>query len=295
MQLIRGNSYYYPSQVVIGGYKVDNQLVLIDSGNDDSSVRKAIRDFNDVKVIALLNTHSHADHCGGNAYIQRQFNPPIYAPELEKSFIESPILEPTYLYGAYPMQLLQNKFLMAKPSIVTHAFNACDPIEIQFKGECHLFKPIALAGHSPNQYGYLTPDGVAYLGDALISTEMVSKHPLIFTYDVTQHLHSLKSLESLNANGYVIAHGGYYDEIQSIIDSNRNAMMTTLTHIVSHISTGPCTFDQLHEKLGTIYNLVENVPQNLLNRSVIHAHVRHLVDLEELHITVEQGKLLITK
>lgn len=295
MQLIRGNSYYYPSQVVIGGYKVDDQLVLIDSGNDDSSIRKAIRDFGDIKVIALFNTHSHADHCGGNAYIARQFNPLIYAPELENSFIESPILEPTYLYGAYPMQLLQNKFLMAKPSKVTHAFAACDPIDIQFKEGIHQFKPLSLAGHSPNQYGYLTPDGIAYLGDALISTEMVSKHPLIFTYDVTAHLSSLNSLESLHANGYVIAHGGYFDDIKSVIASNRTAMMTTLNHIITEVSKDPCTFDQLHESLGIIYNLTENVPQNLLNRSVIHAHVRHLVDLGELSVSVEKGRLLITK
>ncbi len=295
MKLIQGNSFYYPSQVVIGGYKIDNQLVLIDSGNDDSSVRKAIRDFSEVNVIALFNTHSHADHCGGNAYIQKQYNPPTFAPTLEKSFIEAPILEPTYLYGAYPLQILQNKFLMAKPSVVTHLVTSEDPIEIPFSDGNQPFTPVSLPGHSPNQYGFVTPDGIAYLGDALISAEMIAKHPLLFTYNVTEHLESLKKLESLAANGYVIAHGGYYDAIKSLILSNLNAMEMTLESLRKCVFEKPSTFDLLHEHLCSLYNLTENVPQNRLNRSVIHAHVRHLVDLGELSIYSEKGKLFLSR
>jgi len=295
MNLIRGNSFYFPSQVVIGGYKVGNQLVLIDSGNDDSSVRKAIRDFGEFEIIALFNTHSHADHCGGNAYIQKQFNPPTYAPELEKAFIEAPILEPMYLYGAYPMEILQNKFLMAKPSVITHPICTESPIEILFEEDIHIFRPLHLPGHSPNQYGYVTPDGIAYLGDALISSEMVAKHPLIFTYNVTEHLESLNTLETLSENGYVIAHGGYYEAIDTVIHSNREAMHKTLDHIENQVSKETLTFDQIHASLSSLYQLTENVPQNLLNRSVIHAHVRHLVDLGILKLFTENGKLWITK
>jgi glyoxylase-like metal-dependent hydrolase (beta-lactamase superfamily II) len=295
MKQILGNSYYFPSQVVIGGYKVDNQLLLIDSGNDDSSVRKAYRDFGDIQIIGVLNTHSHADHCGGNAFIQNRFSAPIYAPSIEHAFIEAPILEPTYLYGAYPLQTLQNKFLMAKPSSVTHIITEEKPISINFDGDTHLFEPIALKGHSPNQFGYRTPDDILYLGDALIGSEIVAKHPLIFTYDVTEHLNSLDKLKSLSARGYVIAHGGYVEEIETIIVSNYNALMETQAIIHDLVANASCTFDALHQNLSEKYDLIENVSQNLLNRSVIHAHVKRLVDNGDLEITVDTGKLMLHK
>jgi len=293
MEHIRGNSYYLPSQVVIGGYKVDDTLILFDSGNDDSSARKAIRDFDEINVIAVFNTHSHADHCGGNQYLPRQFSATVYAPVIENAFIEAPILEPTYLYGAYPMKPLQNKFLMARPSKVMHLIEDESPIAITINGVDHMIKPVSLRGHSPNQYGYITPDGIAYLGDALIAEEMIDKHPLIFTYDVTEHYQSLEKLKTLTASGYVIAHGGFYESIEGLIHANIEALDLTQNLIKQKISQGTCTFDELHKHLADTVDLHENLGQNLLNRSVIKAHVRHLVDLDLLALEVINGMIYI--
>lgn len=295
MQQILGQSYYFPSQVAIGGYKVGNQLLLIDTGNDDSSIRKAIRGFENIEVVAIFNTHSHADHCGGNAYIEKQYHAPVYCPELEQDFVQNPILEPTYLYGAYPIETLKNKFLMAKPSKVTHIIDSEAPICVSFNGENHSFTPISLKGHSPNQYGFITPDGIAYLGDALISTEMVTKHPLIFTYHVAEHYKSLERLKTLSAKGFVIAHGGYYDQIDALITSNIQALNSTQSLLLNALDQSPHTFDQLHEMLYTAYGLNETVPLHILNRSVLKAHIAYLVDLKLVHLDVEQGKIILKK
>lgn len=295
MQQISGHSYYFPSQVAIGGYKVGNQLLLIDTGNDDSSIRKAIRDFENIDVVGIFNTHSHADHCGGNAYLQKQYNAPVYCPRLEHAFVEEPILEPTYLYGAYPVETLKNKFLMAKPSKVTHIIDSESLLSVSFEDEVHTFTPISLKGHSPNQYGFVTPDDIAYLGDALISTEMVTKHPLIFTYHVAEHYKSLERLKNLSAKGFVIAHGGYFDQIDDLIDSNIQALNSTQNHLLNALEKSPRTFDQLHEILYNIYGLTENVALHILNRSVVKAHITHLVDLKVISMDTEQGKILLKK
>ena len=184
---------------------------------------------------------------------------------------------------------------MAKPSSVTHVITEEKPISINFDGDTHLFQPIALKGHSPNQFGYRTPDDILYLGDALIGSEIVAKHPLIFTYNVTEHLNSLDKLKTLSARGYVIAHGGYVEEIETIIASNYNALMETQAIIHDLVTKCSCTFDVLHQNLSETYNLTENVSQNLLNRSVIHAHVKRLVDNGNLDLTVDAGKLMIHK
>ena len=295
MKHIKGHSYYFPAPVTIGGIMVGKELILIDSGNDDSSVRKAYRDLDDVKVVTIVNTHSHADHCGGNAYIKRQFNAIVYTPELEASFVEQPILEPTYLYGAYPVKALHNKFLLAKPSKVDILIDSEEAFEIGLSGSTVKLTPINLKGHAPNQFGYLTEDNVAYLGDALISSEMVSKHPLIFTYNVTEHYASLEKLRSIEADYFVIAHGGLYESIEQLITDNKKALDRTQAIILESLSKGSVSFDKLHKVLYDAYGMSENLSQNLLNRSVIRAHVGHLVDLGEAELSVDNGVILISK
>ena len=293
MKHIRGNTYYAPEGVVIGAYKVENALLLIDSGNDDSSARKAIRDFEDIAVNAVFNTHSHADHCGGNAFLQKRFGATIIAPSLEAAFIENPVLEPTYLYGAAPLKALHNKFLMATPSKVNITLDDT-PFDFVLSGEAVHFKTVRLNGHSPNQHALITPDDIAFLGDALVSETVVSKHPLIFTYDVTAHLASLETLKTLQASAYVIAHGGLYTSISDLIDINKNALLETQMHLHTQIKKGKTSIDKLHSALCDHYQLTENLNQHLLNRSVLMAHITALVDAQLCQITSEKGHLLVS-
>lgn len=67
--------YYIQSPAKIGLVKLDdNNVCLIDSGNDKDTGRKVRRilDEHQWKLIAIYNTHSNADHIGGNKYLQSQ-------------------------------------------------------------------------------------------------------------------------------------------------------------------------------------------------------------------------------
>lgn len=98
-------SYYIQSPVKIGLVKnAQNEVFLIDSGNDKDAGKKVkkVLDANGWTLKAIYNTHSHADHIGGNQYLQKQTDCKIYAPGIERDFTEHPILEPSFLYGANP-------------------------------------------------------------------------------------------------------------------------------------------------------------------------------------------------
>ena len=105
---------------------VDGKAVLIDSGNDDDAGRKILRacEAAGLLVSHIANTHSNADHCGGNAFIQSRTQCRIAAPRPEAFFIENPVLEPSFLWGGFPLPSLRNKFLMAKASRVTDLLEA---------------------------------------------------------------------------------------------------------------------------------------------------------------------------
>ena len=67
------NTYYINSPSKVGIYRVnDGDVWLIDSGNDKDAGRKIqkIFDAQGWTLTAITNTHSNADHDGGNTLLQ---------------------------------------------------------------------------------------------------------------------------------------------------------------------------------------------------------------------------------
>ena len=78
--------YYINCPAKIGVYVADSANVyLIDSGNDKDAGRKVrkILDENGWHLAAILNTHSNADHIGGNRYLQGQTGCKVYSGGIE--------------------------------------------------------------------------------------------------------------------------------------------------------------------------------------------------------------------
>ena len=83
------NTYYIESPAKIGLVRTGgSDVVLIDSGNDKDAGRKVRQhlDAHGFRLKAIYNTHSNADHIGGNQYLQRQTGCAVYAPGVEAAF-----------------------------------------------------------------------------------------------------------------------------------------------------------------------------------------------------------------
>ena len=115
------STYIIPSPATIGVWVSSDEATLIDSGNDADAGRQILRLLTERgwNLRMIVCTHSNADHVGGNAFLQKRTGCRIAATPVEAAFVEHPVLEPTLLYGGFPMKSLRNKFLMAKPSTVT--------------------------------------------------------------------------------------------------------------------------------------------------------------------------------
>ena len=75
---------------------------------------------------------------GGCKYIQQQYSCPVFAPGIEKTFTQYPVLEPSFLYGGYPCADLRHKFLLAQPSDAVDLADPRFPMEVE---------PLPLPGH----------------------------------------------------------------------------------------------------------------------------------------------------
>ena len=281
---VKNNTYYVNCPAKIGIYVDKNEAFLIDSGNDKDAGKKVKRilDENGWVLKAINNTHSHADHIGGNKYLQSQTGCRIFAKGIEKAFTDSPILEPSHLYGAYPHKDLLHKFLFADSSV-------CEDIS---KAElADGFEIIDLPGHSFDMIGIRTPDNVLFIADSVSSSATLSKYGIGYIYNVLLHLESLEKLKHLNADFFVPSHAEASQDISELIELNiskTHEIISTITDILSK----PMTFEQLLKLIFEKYSLTMTYEQYVLIGSAVKAYLTYLKDLGTVSACFEDNYML---
>ena len=205
-----GGSYYIESPAKVGLVRLDGDAVcLIDSGSDKDAGRKIrqLLDANGWKLESIYNTHSNADHIGGNSYLQRQTGCRIYAPGMECCFTRHPVLEPSLLYGGCPGKDLRHKFLMASSSDAEPLSDAVLPEGMSI---------IPLPGHFLDMVGFRTSDDAVYLADCLASCETLDKYGLTFIYDVGAYISTLEMVRDMEARIFIPSHAAACEDISEL-------------------------------------------------------------------------------
>ena len=282
---VTDTSYYIQSPAKIGLIRLEgNDVCLIDSGNDKEAGRKVrqILDANGWRLRAIYNTHSNADHIGGNKYLQTQTGCDIFAPGIERDFTVHPVLESSFLYGAYPPKALRHKFLMAQES------------------EADLLTPEALAegisvlplpGHFFDMVGYRSTDGAVYLADCLSSQETLEKYQITFVYDVAAYLQTLVMVKTLEANVFIPAHAEATEDIAPLAQKNIDKVYEIAQKIRS-ICAAPVTFESVLQQLFTAFGLTMNMEQYVLVGSTVRSYLAWLSDTDQAEYFFEDGQML---
>ena len=285
---ISEHDYYIQSPAKIGLVKLnDTEVCLIDSGNDKDAGRKVrkILDEHEWTLKAVYNTHSNADHIGGNKYLQGQTGCKIYAPGIECDFTRHPILEPSLLYGGYPCKDLRHKFLLAQESGAEYLTKETLP-----EG----FELLPLPGHFFDMAGFRTPDDNVYLADCLSSRETLEKYQIGFIYDVAAYLNTLEKVKTLKARLFVPAHAEAAEDITELAQYNIDKVNEIADKIVS-LCKEPLGFEVILQRLFTEYGLVMNFEQYVLMGSTVRSYLAWLKDTGRLNAVFEKNLLLWEK
>lgn len=284
---IGARTYYIKNAVNIGVYKTDDTHVyLIDSGGDKDAGKKILKllDAEGLRVQGIVNTHSNADHIGGNRLIQDRTGCTILADGMEKSFTEAPELEPSFLYGGFPFRELRNKFLLAKPSSVK-------PIAGNLPQGLETFP---LKGHFLDMIGVKTSDDVYFLADALFSAETIEKYHLFFLYDVRAFLNTLDFLHTLHGRLYIPSHCAAAEDITALIDLNRAKVQEIAASVCAACRTEK-TFEEILAHIFEKYALTMNPNQYVLIGSTVRSYLSYLYDEDRIAYRFENNKMLWRK
>lgn len=279
------HTYYIQSPAKIGVVETSNgHVVLIDSGNDKEAGRKVRQhlDRQGWTLDAIYNTHSNADHIGGNAYLAKQTGCALYAPGIEAAFTQHPILEPALLYGGYPMKALRHKFLLAQES------------DAQLLTPEHLpagFELIPLPGHFFDMIGLRTPDDVVLLADCLSSQATLDKYQISYVYDVAAYLDTLERVKEMHAALFVPAHADATEDIAPLAQYNIDKVNEIAGHILDFCAA-PHTFEEVLQHLFTSYDLAMTFEQYALVGSTVRNYLSWLLDSERLSATFTDNRLL---
>ena len=285
---IKGNTWVACGPVNIGAYVKEGEAVLIDSGNDSSSGRKILRlaEEKGWRIRLIINTHFHADHVGGNAFIQKRTGCSIAASAKEAPFINMPEMEPEILWSGRAPKAICNKFLQAEPSNVTLT---AEPDTFIEGWELRI---VPLYGHAHGQIGVLTPDGVFFTADSVISERILSKYGIPFTADYGSAMATLDMLESFSADCFVPSHGDICQDIAPLTTANRNCL-TALRNEILEICSEPSTRDGIVGKLAGRHRLNMDLPQYVLIQSTVAAMLSPLIDSDELTCSFDEGTLYL--
>ena len=278
-------SYYINCPAKIGIYRSnDTDVYLVDSGNDKDAGRKVrkILNENGWNLKGIINTHSNADHIGGNKYLQQQTGCKIFADGIEAAFTKYPILEPSFLYGGYPCKDLRHKFLLASESDVSELSDSDFPKELEV---------IPLHGHFFDMIGIRTPDNVVFLADCISSRETLEKYAVSFIYDVGAFLETLDMVEKMEAAMFVPAHAGASADIKELVCYNRDKVHEVAERILS-ICEKPLNFEGILQEVFKDYGLSMNFEQYVLVGSTVRSYLSWLKDNGKLANMFQDNLLL---
>ncbi len=254
----------------------DGGAIVIDTGLDKDTGRMVRRALEEARceLRAIVSTHHHADHIGGNEYLVR--NVPgvvVCAPRLEAPLVENPLLEPVYLsLGASPPAALRTKWLMAKGVPVNQIIdgNTCEIAGVTLE-------IVALPGHSRGQVGVVF-DGVCFAADGFFGPVVLAKHGIPYAHDVAAQLAALDRLAARDERFFLPGHGELTErgDLDAALAANRAAIERAATAVCDALTAPGDTFEIARRVRRILGLTIAGLPQYAIFTSAVAAYLSYL-------------------
>lgn len=277
-------AYYIDCPSKIGIYKIDDERVcLIDSGNDKDAGKKVLKILaaNGWRPEMILNTHSHADHVGGNRVIQERTGCKIYCAGVDRVFVEHTALESAFLFGGSPYKELKNKFLLAQESRAEELTEEVLPEGMRM---------MRIDGHSFSMTAFGTEDGIWFIADGISGEKIIEKYHISFLYDVEEYLKSLDRLKDLEGRLFIPSHGEVYTDMDSIVEINRKKVFE-IAGLLGDICKRGTGTEEIIKKVFDEYGLTMDANQHVLAGSTLRSYLSWMKGRGEMEAEFRDNRL----
>lgn len=299
------NVYLLPLATNIGVIALEQSdgtvnIYLIESGNDDAQaavILEKVKEFfstdsRTVTLKAVINTHSHADHCGGNDFLRKNTGCEVWASEGEAAIMQCPVIETGLIWGGMPVQELETRYFVAQPCAADRTFknDAVFYIEEKIKVEV-----ISLKGHYIDQTGFLLTDTdgkkTLFAGDALSGRNAIKRYWIQYLFDEKQSKESLNKLSHIKADFYVPGHGDFVTQIEGLVELNLLALLETENLILDELKT-PRTSEEILKAVADRNSLNLKLSQYVLIGCTLRSYLSALADEGRIRYEITENKML---
>ena len=291
---IKGNTFIIDTGMkYIPFYKInDKEIIMLDSGWAEGE-REGIDETlerNNFKVVGIICSHAHIDHIGNNSHLKKKYNCVIAMPAFEALLCSSTVSLKVY-YSNQTLSEVTEHFghMICKTDIMI--LDNQDSICVSGIK----FKIFHTPGHSPAHICIATPDDVVYLGDVLISYEIMKGAKMPYSYILKEDLKSKEKLYDLKYSKYIVAHKGIYDDIEKLIADNIN-FYKDRAKSVKEVIDGAMTMEDILKAVIKNFNININsiYKYNLIER-MLHSYIEYLNETGIIKSSIDDGRLKYSK
>lgn len=242
-------------------------------------------------LVAIINTHSHADHCGGNVFLQTETGCQIWATKGESVLMELPILQSALVYGGSPIKDIESKYLKAEPCKVDRIMREGEHITLS---DSLWIEPIALPGHYIDMAAIRVTDGkrvTCFLADGISGRNVIKRYWIQYLFNEQLFKQSLLKIKEIRADFYVPGHGDMITQIEGLAELNLLAVLETEAMIEEELAT-PLTFEEILKAVADRNQIPLKVSQFELIGSTVRSYLSSLYAEGRITYKIEDNRML---
>ena len=274
-----------------------SNLYMIDSGcntEDGKRIFTEITEYfsqKDITIKAIINTHSHADHCGANNYIQQKTNCEIWITENEQGSLINPFLQPIISWGGNPLPEINSSYYVAEKTVPNKIINPNEKLTL-LNGIKISF--INLPGHYFEMVGILCENNnkkILFASDGIFGRKNIGKYWIPFLYDVKEFKNSLDTINSLNADFCIPGHGEPTSQIEETVELNKIAIISNEQCILEALKYKEQTQEDILKYVADKNEINLHIAQYMLIGCTIKAYLTFLYNEGKISYHIKENKM----
>ena len=283
-----GNTWYLEDWQLIPLYRTDpNHCILLDTGL--FSQRRDIEDTlaaAGLTPIGILGSHAHNDHSSNHHYFQQRYHIPVALSLGEAGLCCSLENLKSHFYMNSMGEFIAN-------DRVCHMVVRADRIILPEEEKINFcgveFQIVHTPGHSVDPIAVITPDGVLYLGDALLTGSELDSARFPYHFCFQQAIETMQKLPSIPARCYLAAHRGVYEALEDLPQRNIQLILSRAEGILKCLDR-PLNLSELSLRVCESFHLRSRAKGAVaLYVRNVRSYLEYLLDTKRVVSVVKNG------
>ena len=287
---VLGNTWCLNGRQLIPYYQVDEHTcILLDGGrvSEREAIAAALEETG-LRPVGIILTHMHFDHNENTKWLKERYGIPAAMSRGEADICRSAVTLKNHLFNFTPGVIASTQRLQDIICPIEYPLDA-DMGTFVFQGVP--FEIIPTPGHAPDHIAVATPDGVCYLGDALLCGDSLTEQTTPFVFGLELDLETKKRLLTLDYPRYIFAHKGILEreEYPAVAQANIDQLLRR-TEMIRVLVTEPMTFCRCYECINQTLGQDKVHPVwNLQMERYLRPYLEYLVDSGQLKLVLGGG------